>query len=335
MSGEPIEVENSILEDVDLEKLMLDQYALEEPFTYELFSSNLNDVHVVKASGNTYYLRISIANVRNKEDLKNEVEILKVLDTEGIPVVKMLRNQYGEYLTEISTIHGHRYGVLFLDAKGNKKSNPNVEQNYLVGKTLARIHNCIDKSNLHCSRIEMDVKTLLDEPLKIIEPWLSHRVEDWEYLKETGHVLKKYVVEHQSKQKPQYGICHGDFHYGNMHFDDFGNLTVFDFDNCGYGWRAYDIACYLFSRIEAQIREAEEMTQDTWDSFMKGYTDERMLSSDELKAIDAFVAIRMIWCRGTHLTYAKENPNMEQPTDRIFDVTVSFIKERMAVRNII
>jgi thiamine kinase-like enzyme len=37
------------------------------------------------------------------------------------------------------------------------------------------------------------------------------------------------------------GFCHGDFHGGNACQKD-GSFTFYDFDCCGWGYRAYDLA---------------------------------------------------------------------------------------------
>jgi Ser/Thr protein kinase RdoA (MazF antagonist) len=45
-----------------------------------------------------------------------------------------------------------------------------------------------------------------------------------------------------------FGMIHGDFHFGNFFVDpaDGYAVTVFDFDDCGYGWTIMDTATQLF-----------------------------------------------------------------------------------------
>ena len=42
----------------------------------------------------------------------------------------------------------------------------------------------------------------------------------------------------------QPGFCHGDASGGNAHISG-RTITFFDFDCCGCGFRAYDVAVYL------------------------------------------------------------------------------------------
>jgi Ser/Thr protein kinase RdoA (MazF antagonist) len=47
-----------------------------------------------------------------------------------------------------------------------------------------------------------------------------------------------------SREDLEVGSCHGDLHGWNAHIDQNMALTVYDFDCCGVGWRAYDIAVF-------------------------------------------------------------------------------------------
>ena len=65
------------------------------------------------------------------------------------------------------------------------------------------------------------------------------------------------IAEHAEELKAQiteldfgsdgWGIIGGDFHGWNLHFTENNELTLFDFDLCGYGWRAFDLAVYRWS----------------------------------------------------------------------------------------
>ena len=50
------------------------------------------------------------------------------------------------------------------------------------------------------------------------------------------------------KPPGHFGMIHGDFHFGNFYVDpaDRYAVTVFDFDDCGYGWTIMDTATQLF-----------------------------------------------------------------------------------------
>jgi Ser/Thr protein kinase RdoA (MazF antagonist) len=92
----------------------------------------------------------------------------------------------------------------------------------------------------------------------------------------------------------QAGFCHGDLHGGNAHRDQAQTQTFFNFDACGMGWRAYDIAVFRWS---ARLRRKE---QERWEAFLRGYTEERSLRTLDIQAVPFFVAIRHVWLLGIH-----------------------------------
>ena len=71
-------------------------------------------------------------------------------------------------------------------------------------------------------------------------------------------------------------------HLGNVHF--LGNhFTIFDFDHCAYGWRAYDLA--ISSGLRKECR----------DSMIEGYESVRPLSDAERASIQDLGNLRNLW----------------------------------------
>ncbi|WP_429842749.1 hypothetical protein [Brevibacillus sp. FIR094] len=61
-------------------------------------------------------------------------------------------------------------------------------------------------------------------------------------------------------------MCHGDLQGNfNTNFCDDNTYTHFDFDLCGYGWRAYDLAAFKLSRI--LIEEDDELVGVSHDRY--------------------------------------------------------------------
>ena len=51
----------------------------------------------------------------------------------------------------------------------------------------------------------------------------------------------------------------------NVHFTEDNQITLFDFDQCGYGWRVFDIAKFLQVSLSAGIK------REIRDAFLAGY----------------------------------------------------------------
>ena len=94
---------------------------------------------------------------------------------------------------------------------------------------------------------------------------------------------------------PHYGYCHGDAGANNAHIADDGQVTLFDFDFCGPGWRAYDVATF----INGESAEVEQ-------AFMAGYAAVRMLADEELAALPLFQIAQSIWLLGLRASYINE-----------------------------
>ena len=67
---------------------------------------------------------------------------------------------------------------------------------------------------------------------------------------------------------------------------------MFDFDQCGYGWRAFDIAKFLHIAITWKIDVTVR------NSFLEGYQTVRQLNAAELNSIPIFVKAAHIWVMG-------------------------------------
>ena len=90
-------------------------------------------------------------------------------------------------------------------------------------------------------------------------------------------------------EEPYWGICWGDPHSGNVHFTEDNQMTLFDFDQCGYGWRAFDIGKFL------QVSLQSGLSRKVRDAFLEGYQTIETLSQIELSSLQAFTQTAYIW----------------------------------------
>ncbi|MCE7734664.1 MAG: phosphotransferase [Candidatus Heimdallarchaeota archaeon] len=95
------------------------------------------------------------------------------------------------------------------------------------------------------------------------------------------------------------GLIHGDFGIHNIFVNENQDISIFDFDLCGYGLKAFDIATFqVFLPWED-----EDPTQIN--AFVKGYNKIRKISPEEFTAVKLFKNfIRTIWGMGYYITLA-------------------------------
>src|SRR5262249_16823240 len=142
-------------------------------------------------------------------------------------------------------------------------------------------------------RFRLDLHHLIDGPLKAIRPRMAHRVEDTLYLERLAEKIRGALTRLPLTSLEQ-GFCHGDLYASNAHLADDGTLIFFDFDCCGCGWRAYDLASF---RWAARVQKKERAR---WKPFLAGYRKERQLNEIDVEAVPIFVGVRNLWIMGLH-----------------------------------
>jgi len=264
------------------------------PRSSRFVSNGLNDTYSITTNTGTYYVRIYKINWRSESDIRYELELLLHLHRFGIPVSIPLQRRDGEWLTELDAPEGKRYMVLFTEAAGKEKRD--VEASVAYGAAIAELHRAAGFFAPRSGRFELGLDHLLDEPLQQLLPFLSYRPEDRRFVLDAADRLKLRVASLQDEGL-DWGVCHGDLHGSNVHFSGDGELTHFDFDCCGMGWRSYDLSVFWWDRVQSKI---DSFDHEQWDAFLNAYLSSRPLSRPDLEAIPAFVAIRHIWLLGLH-----------------------------------
>ena len=310
----------------------MSKYNLPTPITCDFWNMGLNDTYIVKAGSSIYYLRVYRCKWRTKAEIQAELDMLTHLHSRRLPVSWPIERKDGSYLTRMVAPEGVRYAALFTNAPGTPVPRMNVKQSCSYGELVGRIHTCLDKVPDDDRRFHLDFPYLIDGPLLHIAPFLEHRRRDFDYLKNVSDALKLQIDGLLPKTRPEYGSCHGDHHGGDVHTDKNGNMTMFDFDCYGYGWRAYDIAVFLWSRncasyfFDGWNRSGKAKATRQWNAFLNGYSKIRTLSTYELEAARIFVPIRHIWMIGlaTHLAETGARCKID---DGYFDRHIKFIRQ--------
>ena len=325
--GELVPVQKSILTGEGIKEIILSRFLIGADCQCGLFRPGVNDTYKVKDGEDVFYFRVYTRNWRTREGIESELRLLEHLHAHEISVAVPVKDNEGEYIIEINTPEGLRYAVLFESAKGSGVTELDTQISEQYGRVVALIHNASD-SLKKMDRFELDMKHLLDAPLKKIQPLLSHREADFKFIEELTKALKAKIFELDSKSKLDYGVCHGDFHYANIFSNEKGEISVFDFDCFGYGWRAYDISVFLWSCVpqENLDNESNDKRIRLWEAFLKGYSTNKLLNKNEVKAAFVFVVIRHIWLLGLHI---EGTPIWGHSWihDRYFDNAITFIKQ--------
>jgi Ser/Thr protein kinase RdoA (MazF antagonist) len=90
------------------------------------------------------------------------------------------------------------------------------------------------------------------------------------------------------------GFCHGDLQGYHANLSPDGTLTFFDFDCGGFGYRAYDLAVFLW------CCRLEDAVTTRWATFLESYREIRSIHDLDVQAVPLFVCARYLWHMGVH-----------------------------------
>jgi len=268
---------------------VLDRYEIGKVNRCLFWNRGLSDIYLIEAHTQSYILKISHHHWRSQSEIQFELEFLDFLYHQDIPVANPLKTKTGDLFVTVHAVEGDRYAALFPCAPGEvPQGDLSLEQSKIMGQTLGSIHQAALNFDSTTQRHSLDAEHLLDDSLTIICPYLGRHSSDLDYLHTTIEKIKLQLTCLE-QASPLWSVCWGDPHSGNVHFTADNQITLFDFDQCGYGWRIFDIAKFLQVSLSAGI------SRPVRDSFLVGYQNIQKLESVEISSLQALTQMAHIW----------------------------------------
>ncbi|HET6443315.1 MAG TPA: phosphotransferase [candidate division Zixibacteria bacterium] len=304
---EKIAVTRSIVDARAFGEVLARDYDFDSPIRCQLISKMLrtqdNDHYLVKTDDQKYVARIYQLGShlqRTESDYLFELELLAFLSDSGIPVSYALPRSDGGFLGHVDAPEGKRYYALFSFAEGKPMVATDEEQLYTLGGFMARIHLVSNDFASGHHRHQMDLPFLVDRPIERLKAyWADKREEKLDILITSAEDARDQILSllrNEQLTEDGWGPIGGDFHPYNTRFTLGGEAGFFNFDLCGFGWRAYDLAVFL---LNAKLMK---QSNDLTEAFFAGYYSQRPLSRNEHAAIAPFMTIRRVWLSGTFST---------------------------------
>ena len=275
---------------------VLPGFAVGEVRDCQFYSGGFNHTYRLKtADGRTYYLRAYRLPWRTLADIRYELDLLNHLKGKGFPAAQPVPYRDGQCFCAVPAPEGQRYLALFTEAPGPQISYAHEPEQVArrYGQAVARLHNALDDFSGPHPRFHLDLAYFTGRPLPYIQPFLAHRPGDWAYVRHFAAALRERLLALPAGQLEQ-AACHGDLQGYHANVASDGTLTFFDFDCGGYGYRAYDLAVFLW------CCRLEDAVAVRWDSFLHGYREERSIADLDLQAVPLFVCARYLWHMGVH-----------------------------------
>ena len=275
---------------------------------------------VIDSNGKTYALRVHRLHYKSDIEILSELawmkslKISKILVPEPIAAKngKFLINECGFQIDLLSWLKGKPIGV----TGGSLDLFNRVEVFFDLGRLLATLHNQSDHWELppDFSRPNWDKDGILGpKPVwgKFWEnPSLNIREKN---LFEEG---RNKALKILSSKDFDFGLIHADMVRENILIDG-SSLAIIDFDDCGFGYRLFDLATAL-------IKNREELDyQDLQAAFLNGYKTHRIINIEQL---DLFLLLRAFTYVGWIVPRIKE-PEAEIRQSRFIKTSVELCEK--------
>jgi Ser/Thr protein kinase RdoA (MazF antagonist) len=250
-------------------------------------------------SGAKYALRININSTRTVENLKAEIEWVRHLNhTSGINTptpIATLKDDF--FVTAVHPESGQKlFGVMYSWLEGEEIGDePTLGQLHEVGKAIARLH---QESSEFALTAQSELPTF-DDFFWGTEDFLfseKSKLSDLDRsLIQDAHDLIMTFTRDLYETSPVH-IIHADCHGWNLMWHE-GRLSVFDFDDCGFGIEAQDLAVALYYLDTPEQEQA----------VLAGYASVKPLPTYSENAMKALLLQRRLFL----LNYLFETKNQE------------------------
>ncbi|NNJ97300.1 MAG: phosphotransferase [Gammaproteobacteria bacterium] len=283
-----LNVQHSIVSPDALLKVIQKNYPSIGASRCELLELGCNDNYRIKGKRKDLAFRLCRLNWWQPEEFDEELRYLEIMRRKKLNVCKPVRSSKKQRYIKLSAPEGIRYGALFYFIPGRHLGfnfgarNQNLVQ---LGDMTASMHSIADDIKQPIQRWTIGFDNAVKEFLDKAPIVLGHREKDLNYLHKIASQLEE-VIFGLPDNALDFGLCHGDFHLHNIMLQPDGQLSIFDFDWCGYSWRIYDLATIWWSLTR------KENTDKAWKAFLRGYSRQRRLSKYEKDLLPWFVVFR-------------------------------------------
>lgn len=250
-----------------------------------------NFIYEIQVAGQPRILRIAHSLHRTPEMIAGELDWLNHLAGRGVSVPRALPSTGGQLVEVLPAADGSLFSAVSFEKAPGHPPRREDWQNGLP-KTLGRL---LGKMNALAKTYQVpDARIKRPEIFDDLDGFAARYLPPGEEV-----TIQKYdqllAYLHTLPTTPDvYGLIHQDAHGGNFFVQD-GQITLFDFDDCLYGWYAYDIAMALFYVLPLHCTEADrEFGRKFLAEFLSGYTLENAIEREWLLQIPHFLKLREI-----------------------------------------
>lgn len=293
-------MQNIIIEAPDIvlelvKKYFAEMYKTTKTTQIEFLNVSENYTFLVRMGKAKRILRVHRPYYHTPDELNSENIWMKRLkkDTELIlPKIvcgldgKMIQRFYSDNknITYSCSMFTYLEGTLATEL--NLTGNELLKKMVSMGKIAAILHNYVVANEMKIHRNQWNFDSMFGEKA-IWGDWRNCKelkVQDVQLFEKALSIMEKRLADF-GKGFDRYGLIHCDLRFANTIID--GNkLQIIDFDDCGYSWFLYDLACCML--------EYNDQIDELVSAWLTGYRGIRALSEEEIAEIPTFILMRRI-----------------------------------------
>lgn len=253
-------------------------------------------------SGQHHILRLHRPGYRSRAEIESELSWIRAIREEGIADTPSVANtEEGHPIAEFCDRYGQtQHAVLFGHIDGTMPESSSLSDVFTqVGSISADLHR--QSQRWTCppgfTRPHWDEETAIG----VNGHWGYWRNNvqvgpaETQLFARLDAELRKQLAAY-GRPADRYGLIHGDMRQTNLLVQN-GRVNLIDFDDCGFSWHLYELACSL-SFIEAHPQR--DAFTAAW---LDGYRTGIVLDQHDLNIIPALVMLRRLLLVGWFSTH--------------------------------
>ena len=260
-----------------------------------------NLVYEYEREGQPSILRISFRPDRTADQIQAELHFVDYLAEHGVRVSRPMPSQNGRLLETIQVRGIPLHIASFVRGKGmrvpdndyNYRKDAPIEEYFQNwGRVLGQMHAQAKDYQPINEQVKRPTWFEINKSRLVIDSQVFERFPVvCDRIRSLLNEIRSFPQDRNS-----YGLIHGDFNDGNFIVDyTNGDMTVFDFDDCGYFWFVYELASaweagtgrIMFSGLE----ERRVFMDHYMEQIMNGYACENELSVEWMARLPMFVQL--------------------------------------------
>jgi Ser/Thr protein kinase RdoA (MazF antagonist) len=273
----------------------LHRWGISENAQIMLLNHSENTTYKIQEEDQRYILRVHRLGYHTPEAIAAELDWVKAISSDTmIRTATPIKGSNDELIQPFATSQdSDRYSVLFEFLDGEEPSEDHdlpasFEQ---LGEITAILH---EHSKQWLKDKPRPIRPLWDfeHSLGSTPIWGSWRkgiamTPEMTSLFEQGVAEIRKRLERYGMGPERFGLIHADLRLANLLIHE-GDVSVIDFDDCGYSWFMYDLGSAL------SFIEHKDYVPTLIESWVKGYNRVRTLTDEELAMIPSFILLRRI-----------------------------------------